>query len=152
MPGSSLTIRVPFVDVDASQRIHYTAWFRYMEFAEHQMMRDLGIPYSGSGALGDCNYPRVHLEADFAGAIVYDDLLQVEAAVERVGTSSWTVAFAARHAPGTSKAGDDENAKPLATGKMTIVCMDPRTQRATPLPEELRDRLRQGMSSGQVES
>src|SRR5579863_9429118 len=89
MPASTLRIRVPFVDVDASQRIHYTAWFRYMELGEHQLMRDLGIPYATSGALGEYNYPRVHLEADFAGAIVYDDQLLVEAAIERIGASSW---------------------------------------------------------------
>lgn len=148
MPASAVTIRVPFVDVDASQRIHYTAWFRYMEFAEHQMMRDLGVPYSTSGALGDYNYPRVHLEADFAGAIVYDDLLRVEAAVERIGTSSWTAAFSAHHAPGTSKSAGGENARPLATGKMIIACMDPQTQRAAPLPAELREMLRQGMGHG----
>jgi 4-hydroxybenzoyl-CoA thioesterase/acyl-CoA thioester hydrolase len=144
MPASTLQIRVPFVDTDASQRIHFTAWFRYMEFAEHQLMRDLGIPYATSGALGEYNYPRVHLEADFAGAIVYDDQLLVEAAVERIGTSSWTVAFTARHAPGTPRAAVNEDAKPLATGRTTIVCMDPATQRAAPLPADLRRTLERG--------
>ncbi len=144
MPASTLRIRVPFVDTDASQRIHFTAWFRYMEYAEHQLMRDLGIPYATSGALGEFNYPRVHLEADFAGAIVYDDQLLVEATVERIGASSWTLAFAARHAPGTPKAAENADAKPLATGRMTIVCMDPATQRSAPIPFELRRLLERG--------
>jgi YbgC/YbaW family acyl-CoA thioester hydrolase len=143
MPHASQRIRVPFVDVDASQRIHYTAWFRYMEFAEHHLMRAIGIPYSTSGALDGYNYPRVHLEADFHGAIVYDDELEVEARVERVGGSSWTVAFAARHAPGMAKGDAAIERKPLASGKMTIVCMDPATQRSAPLPSELRQILSQ---------
>jgi acyl-CoA thioesterase FadM len=117
-----------------------------MELAEHQLMRDLGIPYAASGALGEFNYPRVHLEADFAGAIVYDDQLLIEATVERIGTSSWTVAFAARHAPGTPNATANDDAKPLATGRMTIVCMDPTTQRSTPLPPDLRRMLERGQA------
>jgi acyl-CoA thioester hydrolase len=141
MPRANLRIRVPFVDVDASQRIHYTAWFRYMEVAEHHLMRTMGLPYSTSGALDGYHFPRVHLAADFHGAIVYDDELEVEAWVERVGTSSWTVAFVGRYAPGTAKADASAERKPLTTGRMTIVCVDPQTQRSTPLPAELRQVL-----------
>lgn len=138
MPRASLRVRVPFVDVDASQRIHYTAWFRYMEYAEHHLMRQMGIPYASSGALDGYNYPRVHLEADFRGAIMYDDELEIEAWIDRVGTSSWTVAFTGRHASGTRQALANSERPVLASGKMTIVCMDPQTQRAAPLPPTLR--------------
>ena len=143
MPRDSIRIRVAFVDVDASQRIHYTAWFRYMESAEHQLMRDLGVPYATASVLRGYGFPRVHLEADFQGAIGFDDVLAVEAWVERVGTSSWTIAFAGRHAPGTPKAERDMEQPSLATGRMTVVCMDPKTKRATPLPAELREALSQ---------
>ena len=57
-------------------------------------------------------------------------------AIERVGNSSWTVAFAAY--PPDAAAPD---APTLATGRMTIVAMDPTTERATPLPDELRRAL-----------
>ena len=141
MPRASLRIRVPFVDVDASQRIHYIAWFRYMESAEHQLMRAIEVPYATATVLRGYGFPRVHLEADFHGAIGFDDELEVEAWVERVGTSSRTIAFAGRHAPGTAKAEAGAEQPPLATGRMTIVCMDPKTKRATPLPAELRQAL-----------
>ncbi len=129
-------VRVPFVDVDSSDRIHYTGWFRYMEVAEHTLMRSIGFPYAT--ALRDVAFPRVHLECDFRGAIRYDDELDVTARVERVGASSWTVAFVGRNVTLAATRGE---APIVAEGRMTIVAMNPATERSQPLPEELRHAL-----------
>src|SRR5438309_11696633 len=94
MPEATTRVRVGFVDVDSSQRIHFTAMFRYVEAAEHELMRGIGFPYATS--LVGAAMPRVHLECDFRSAVVYDDELDVTARVEQVGTPSWTVAFTAR--------------------------------------------------------
>lgn len=133
MPRATTRIRVPFVDVDSSDRIHYTAAMRYWEIAEHELMRKLDLPYATT--LNEFAFPRVHVSADFRGAILFDDLLEVEARVAQVGRSSWTLAFTARHAD----AGPD--APILAEGRMTIVAMDPITERSIPIPEELRRAL-----------
>lgn len=133
MPRATTRIRVPFVDVDSSDRIHYTAAMRYWEIAEHELMRKLDLPYATT--LSEFAFPRVHVSADFRGAILFDDLLEVEARVAQVGRSSWSLAFTARHAD----AGPD--APTLAEGRMTIVAMDPITERAIPIPEELRRAL-----------
>jgi YbgC/YbaW family acyl-CoA thioester hydrolase len=118
-----IRVRVPFVDVDSSQRIHFTALFRYFELAEHALMRSLDLPYSS--VLLEYRFPRVHLDCDMRAGIVYDDQLDVEAVVERVGTGSWTVRFDVR------KVRDGALA---AEGHMTIAAMDPETERSTPLP------------------
>jgi YbgC/YbaW family acyl-CoA thioester hydrolase len=153
MPSATLTLRVPFVDVDASRRIHYTAMFRYMEVAEHHLMRSIGMPYAAATALRGYGLPRVHLECDFMGAIGFDDLLAIEARVERVGRTSWTLAFTVRHASDADAGTPRDTAEGsvpavgaterpiLAAGRMTIVCTDPQKQRATPLPVELRRAL-----------
>ena len=133
MPRATARIRVPFVDVDSSDRIHFTAVMRYWEVAEHELMRGLGLPYST--ALREVAFPRVHVSADFRGAILFDDLLDVEARVAHVGRTSWTVAFTARHAD----AGPD--APILAEGRMSIVAMDPATERPTAIPDDLRAAL-----------
>jgi YbgC/YbaW family acyl-CoA thioester hydrolase len=132
MPQATIRIRVQFGDVDGSQRIHFTAMFRYMEVAEHQLMRSIGLPYAT--ALQDQAFPRVHLECDFRSAIVYDDELKVTARVAGVGASSWTIAFTAYNIsrPDSPRA---------AEGRMVIVAMDPATERAIPLPVELRQAL-----------
>ena len=154
-PQAATHIRVPFVDIDSSQRIHYTALFRYFEIAEHTLMRAIGTPYASM--LDEIAYPRVSLTCDIKRAIVFDDQIDVMAAVERVGSSSWTVAFTVRAAAerdeavnaygvtvaAPASAGDaaPDERPIIATGRMTIVAMDPTTQRARPLPTELRRAL-----------
>ncbi|HEV2237942.1 MAG TPA: thioesterase family protein [Ktedonobacterales bacterium] len=130
MPRSTTRIRVAFVDVDSSQRIHFTAMFRYFELAEHDLMRAIGLPYSRS--LLEYKFPRAHLDCDFRSAIVFDDLLDIETTVARVGTTSWTVRFVARQARDGTLA---------AEGHMVMVALDFATERPIPLPDALRAAL-----------
>lgn len=139
MPRAVARVRVSFADVDSSQRIHFTAMFRYFEVAEHELMRSLGQPYATM--LYESAFPRVHLECDFRGAVLYDDQLDVEARVERVGTSSWTVAFTARYADAPGIRQDATPGQVAAEGKMTIVAMNAETERSQPIPETLRAAL-----------
>lgn len=142
MPSAVVRVRVAFVDVDSSNRIHFTAFGRYMELAEHQLMRDLGFPYATT--LRDSGFPRVHLCMDFSGAVLFDDQLDVEARVTRVGTSSWTVAFTATYADAPDRRPDATPGTIVARGEMTIVAMDLLTERAQPIPAELRSALEAG--------
>lgn len=131
MPQIRVPIRVPFPDVDSSGRIHFTAMMRYMEVAEHELMRSLGFPYVET--LHTLALPRVHVSCDYRAAVRYDDLLIVHAHIERVGRSSWTVAFTI-HVQAT----DGSEGEIVAEGRMTIASLNPQTERAQPLPEELR--------------
>ncbi len=137
MPRHSIQVRVPFVDVDSSHRIHFTAMMRYMELAEHEMTRSLGFAYATK--LRDMGFPRVHVSCDYIRAIGFDDELTIVAQVTHVGNSSWTTAF---HAYFTQELQQHaEAAKPAAKGEMTIVALDKTTGRATLLPDELRNIL-----------
>jgi acyl-CoA thioester hydrolase len=136
MPEATVRIRVQFADVDGSRRIHFTAMFRYMEVAEHQLMRSIGLPYAT--AVEGLAFPRAHVSCDFRGPIVYDDELDVSARIERVGTSSWAVACTARNL-------SRPHSPVVAEGEMVIVSMDPRSERSTPLPEALRATLQDAM-------
>ncbi len=134
MPKASIQVRVPFSDVDSSQRIHFTAMLRYMEIAEHELARSLGFPYAITQK--ELVFPRVHVECDYLRGISYDDRLTIEASVEQVGRSSWTVAFQAYFTEELKQA--EQKGGEAARGKMTMVAMDPQTQRARPLPDALR--------------
>lgn len=134
MPQTSVQIRVPFPDIDSSGRIHFSAIPRYMEIAEHELMRKIGFPYVET--LKYIALPRVHVSCDYRAAIYYDDLLVVEARVEHVGRSSWTVAFTIR-APGGTDLVSAEDGKVAAEGRMTIVAVDPQTERPRPLPDAM---------------
>lgn len=139
MPQTSISIRVPFHDVDSTGRIHFTAMFRYMEIAEHELRRSIGFPQATS--FPDIVFPRVRITCDFRGAIRYDDELTVEARVNHVGRSSWTVIFSARISREASNRERKEMSPIVAEGQMTMVAMDPTTERAIPLPGDLRSAL-----------
>ncbi len=115
MPQTSIKIRVPFHDVDSTGRIHFTAMFRYMEIAEHELRRSIGFPEATS--FKDMAFPRVHVECDFRGAIRYDDELKA------------------------GKREQQEVSPPVAEGQMTMVAIDQTTEQAIPLPEALRSAL-----------
>lgn len=121
--------RVRFVDTDASGRIHYTAMLKHFEYAEQEFFRSLGFRYTNPQK-HQYGFPRVHVECDYTSAIAYDDLLAIALTVERVGGSSFTLAFdvtvEGRH---------------VARGKIVIVCVDTAAGRSRPLPEEFRAML-----------
>ena len=119
--------RVRFVDTDASQRIHYTALFRFFEAAEHEFFREIGHFYDDREAV----WPRVHAECDISGALRFDDEIVIEVTVDRVGNSSFGLSF---------RALKDE--AECGKGKVVIVCMDPATQKGKPLPPAFAAALR----------
>lgn len=120
--------RVRFVDTDASQRIHYTAMLKHFEYAEIEFLRSLGMPYKDMKKHG-LDWPRVHVECDYVSPPYYDDLMDIAVTVERVGNTSFTLAFHAAIA-----------GQPAARGKIVIVCVH--EGRPHPLPAEVADTLR----------
>lgn len=137
MPQISIAIQVPFPDVDSSGRIHFTSMLRYMEMADHELLRALGFPYAT--LLRSIALPRVHVSCDYRGAVCYDDTLTLEARVERVGQSSWTETFVARLLARGEEPAVEQVV--VAQGRMVIAVMDPQTQRTIPIPELLRAAL-----------
>jgi len=123
--------RLRFADTDASGRIHNAAIFRYFEAAESEFLRDAQIPYSYLDTLG-VKYPRVRVEADFTGALVDDDPMNIAVRVERLGRRAFTLGFEVE-VDGTLR----------ARGKIVICCMDPLTERSCAIPAELAKVLEQ---------
>ena len=123
--------RLRFADTDASGRIHNSAIFRYFEAAESEFLRAAQVPYSYLETLG-VKYPRVRVEAEFLGALVDDDLLDIAVSVERLGSSSFTLGFLVE-VSGHSR----------ARGKIVICCMDPLTERSCPIPDSFAEILKQ---------
>jgi 4-hydroxybenzoyl-CoA thioesterase/acyl-CoA thioester hydrolase len=51
--------RVEFSDTDAAGIMHFVAFFRMMEQAEHDLLRSVGLSVVMSGAAGKVSWPRV---------------------------------------------------------------------------------------------
>ena len=123
--------RVRFVDTDASGRIHYSAMMRFFEAAEFEFFRAIGLPYEEIELRLEA-YPRVHVEADYLGAISYEDHIDIAVSLERVGSKSYTLSFDVTR----------EGAR-VGKGKIVVACMDKATQKSRALPEDLACSLRQ---------
>ena len=115
--------RIRFADTDASGRIHYTSLFRFFEAAETELFRTFGISYTR----GSYNFPRVHAECDVRLALLHDDLIEIEVCLSKLGTSSMRFEFRVL-----------KDGAVAATGAVVMVCMDRQSQRAIPIPDELR--------------
>lgn len=110
------TRRVEFSDTDAAGIMHFSAFFRFMEQAEHDLLRSQNlsvvmvddIAQAGGGKL---SWPRVHAHCDFRSPAHYEDVLDIEVSIGRLGEKS--VAYQFRISG---------NGRELATGEITSVC------------------------------
>ena len=130
-PHSPFTFqsRVRFGDTDASGRIFYLSLLRHLEAAESEFLRHLGFTYRDFQA-SEVDFPRVRIECDYISALGYDDLLDIEATVERIGSSSFTLGFVV-----------SVKGRLAARAKLTVVAVDPRTNKSMLLPDALRTSL-----------
>ncbi|HAU49090.1 MAG TPA: thioesterase [Planctomycetaceae bacterium] len=102
---------VEFRDTDAAGIAHFSAFFFWMESAEHEFLRELGIRVvdnapedeeslrrelasgEGVGRELEVSWPRVSVSADYKAAVRFGDTLDVFIAVAERGTSSITYRF-----------------------------------------------------------
>ena len=124
--------RVRWGDVDAARIIFYGAYIRFFEFAETELFRAVGLPYSVMFDELDIWLPRAHLECDFRHAAQLDDLLQVSVFVGRIGTKSLRLDFEVR------RQGETEL---TASAHFVLVAVRRNTFESVPVPDELRQRL-----------
>jgi acyl-CoA thioester hydrolase len=124
--------RVRWGDVDAASIIFYGAYIRFFEFAETELFRAVGLPYSVMFDELDVWLPRVHLECDFRRAAQLDDLLEVCAYVGRIGTKSIRLNFEVRR---------KGEAELVAEAHFVLVSVRRDTFETVPVPEELHSRL-----------
>jgi YbgC/YbaW family acyl-CoA thioester hydrolase len=119
-------------DVDAARIIFYGAYIRFFEFAETELFRAVGLPYSVMFDELDVWLPRAHLECDFRRAAQLDDLLEVSVYVGRTGTKSLRLNFEVR------RKGEPDI---VAEAHFVLVAVRRDTFETVPLPEELKRRL-----------
>lgn len=113
MPSTfRLTRRVAFSETDAAGIVHFAQFFRYMEDAEHAMLRDLGL--SVHREVGDdvAGFPRVSASCDYRKPLRFEDVFTVDVHVAAKTDKSVTYGFAFRQA---------DAADPIATGTLKVV-------------------------------
>lgn len=114
MPGTRyrMTRTVAFSETDAAGIVHFAHFFRYMEDAEHAMLRDLGL--SVHRDIGDdvAGFPRVSAQCDYRRPLRFEDVFSVTVRVAAKTEKSVTYGFT------FEKDGEDA---PVATGSLKVV-------------------------------
>jgi acyl-CoA thioester hydrolase len=126
--------RVDFADTDMAGIIHFSNYFRYMEFAEVAFLRERGLSVTMMQGAETISFPRVSAMCDFLHPLRFDDVVDIEVQVERVGRKSVTYTFTFTH-----------QGKLVAKGRLSAVCcrVRPGTQEleSIDIPEAIRARL-----------
>jgi len=125
--------RIEFRDTDAAGIAHFSTFFNFMEEAEHAFLRSRGLSVVMHDAEGTISWPRVSATCDYRSAVGFEEVLQIEVRVARLGEKSATFAF-------TFRAGE----RLVAEGEITAVCcriVAGRPPRGIPIPPEIRVKL-----------
>ena len=90
--------RVEFRDTDAAGIVHFSAFFFWMESAEHELLRSAGLHVFERHPDG-CEYswPRVSVSCDYRSALRFGEEVDITVYVAELGRSSVTYRFVFEH-------------------------------------------------------
>jgi len=124
-------LRVRWAEVDMQKVVFNAHYLTYIDTAVADYWREIRLDYP-DGYLqkyGNDVFLR-KATVEYLGSARYDDELAVYCRVARLGRSSFTWAL------------EIHREQPLVTAELVYVNADPNTMKAAPLPEELRQRVR----------
>src|SRR5947209_5831269 len=105
------TSLVEFADTDMASIVHFTAFFRSMEAAEHAFLRSHGLSVILEWQGEPISFPRVSAACDYLRPVRFENVLDVEVRLARLGTKSlsYEIDFSL-------------GGEAVAKGKLTTVC------------------------------
>lgn len=103
--------RVEFRDTDMAGIVHFSVFHAYMEEAEHAFLRSLGLGVICEIEGEEISFPRVNATCNYRRAIKFEQEIDIEVSIARIGTKSVTYAHRFTHDGDT-----------IAEGSITAVC------------------------------
>src|SRR5215203_509073 len=79
------TRRVEFRHTDAAGIAHFSVFFNYMEEVEHEFLRTVGLSVVLNTDEGPITWPRVAVRCDYQNAVRFEDVVDIELHVSRLG-------------------------------------------------------------------
>lgn len=136
MPGPyRATRRIEFVDTDTANIVHFSNYFRFMESAEQEMLRSIGLSVSMTWQGEKIGFPRVSAACDYFKPVRFDEVIHIDVLIEEIGRKSVNLSYHFYK--------DEEL---IARGRISTVCcrvLDENRLESIPIPEEIRQRLQQ---------
>jgi len=103
--------RVEFRETDTAGIVHFSNFFAYMEQAEHELLRHVGMGVICEIDGQSISFPRVNAECNYRLAIRFEDVIDIHVVVKRIGSKSITYGFEFQL-----------DGKVVADGSITVVC------------------------------
>lgn len=113
MPGTyTMTRRAAFSETDAAGIVHFSNFFRYMEDAEHAMLRELGLSVHRDHNGDAAGFPRVQAHCDYRRPLRFEEPFTIDVRVTAKTDKSVTYGFTFRK---------ESEPDPIATGTLKAV-------------------------------
>lgn len=143
MPYEYRTKRqIEFSDTDMVGITHFSRFFVFMEFAEHEFLRSLGTSVATEWEGNKIGWPRVSASCEYLNPVKFEDTLDIHLTVSRVGRKSITYQFAFTK--------DDLE---IARGQMLTACCtcNPgEKMKAIPIPDFIVSQIEEAPSPPQI--
>jgi acyl-CoA thioester hydrolase len=123
----SATTRVGFSDTDAQGVVYYGRYMPYFDLARVEYHRQLEL----MGIEGPGEFVMRAMHVEYHAPARFDDLIEVDVRVARIGTTSITYEFAAYLEPDVL----------AVTATQTLVLVDLAGRRPLPIPDSFRRRI-----------
>jgi acyl-CoA thioester hydrolase len=102
---------VEFHDTDMAGIMHFASFFHYMESAEHEFLRSLGLSIHTTIDGELVSFPRVATSCQFKSPARCEEILDISIHISRLGSKSITYDFEFQI-----------EGREVATGQITCVC------------------------------
>ncbi len=125
--------RIEFYETDMAGIVHFSNFFRFMEFAEVEFLRSLGISVRLEWDGEHIGFPRVSASCEYKAPAKFEDILDIAVILDSIGRKSVSYVFEF-----------SRDGQPVATGRVTAVCcrITPEHKlEAIEIPETLRNLL-----------
>ncbi len=128
---TSITVhrKVAWNETDAAGHNHFSAAFRWLEEAEHDMLRLIEV----ESDLID-RIPRVHIEIDYSARLYFGEEIAVTVSVVKVGKTSCTLSMVVTH----------DGGKDAVKANYVVVNASSATEGSAPWSEKTRELLESG--------
>lgn len=125
--------RVEFRDTDMAGIVHFSVFHAYMEEAEHAFLRSIGLGVMSEFEGQSISFPRVNANCNYRRAIKFEQEIDLEVSIAKIGSKSVTYSHCFRHQGET-----------VAEGSITAVCCfieHGRPPRSCEIPPDFREKL-----------
>ena len=133
MPGElQVSRRVQFSETDAAGIVHFSCFFRYLEDAEHELWRRLGLSIHPENS--PIGWPRVAASCEFHRPLKFEQEFEVKVRIKEL--TMRTITYAGEIS---------SNGERIASGSWKIACVSKSpdgTMRSTDIPPDVAERLK----------